>query len=97
MYSGSARQLPRNPFLLILNLSHDSLRRLLNLCPGNIGLIGGGNISETHARAALAIPDVAIAAIYGTNMRTSNVSLANTAARPSSITKRSSRIAQWIS
>jgi predicted dehydrogenase len=32
-------------------------------------LIGGGNISETHARAALAIPDVAIAAIYGTNMQ----------------------------
>jgi UDP-N-acetyl-2-amino-2-deoxyglucuronate dehydrogenase len=33
----------------------------------HIGLIGGGNISETHARAARAIPDVAIAAIYGTN------------------------------
>lgn len=33
----------------------------------HIGLIGGGNISETHARAALAIPGVTIAAIYGTN------------------------------
>ena len=32
-----------------------------------IGLIGGGNISETHARAALALPGVEIAAIYGTN------------------------------
>jgi predicted dehydrogenase len=33
-----------------------------------IGLIGGGNISETHARAALALPGVEIAAIYGTNV-----------------------------
>ena len=32
-----------------------------------IGLIGGGNISETHARAARAIPGVEIAAIIGTN------------------------------
>src|SRR5713226_6402246 len=33
----------------------------------HIGLIGGGNITETHARAANAIPGVQIAAIYGTN------------------------------
>src|ERR1700688_3447977 len=33
----------------------------------HIGLIGGGNISETHARAARAIPGVEIAAIYGSN------------------------------
>jgi UDP-N-acetyl-2-amino-2-deoxyglucuronate dehydrogenase len=33
----------------------------------HVGLIGGGNITETHARAARAIPGVAIAAIYGTN------------------------------
>jgi UDP-N-acetyl-2-amino-2-deoxyglucuronate dehydrogenase len=33
----------------------------------HIGLIGGGNISETHARAAREIPGVEIAAIYGTN------------------------------
>lgn len=33
----------------------------------HIGLIGGGNISETHARAARAIPGVEISAIYGTN------------------------------
>lgn len=35
--------------------------------PIHIGLIGGGNITETHARAARAIPSVMIAAIYGTN------------------------------
>jgi UDP-N-acetyl-2-amino-2-deoxyglucuronate dehydrogenase len=33
----------------------------------HIGLIGGGNITDTHARAALAIPGVKIAAIYGTH------------------------------
>jgi UDP-N-acetyl-2-amino-2-deoxyglucuronate dehydrogenase len=33
-----------------------------------IGLIGGGNITETHARAAGAIAGVKIAAIYGTNV-----------------------------
>ena len=33
----------------------------------HIGLIGSGNISDTHARAARAIPGVEIAAIYGTN------------------------------
>src|SRR5271154_5137140 len=32
-----------------------------------IGLIGGGNITKTHARAARAVPGVEIAAIYGTN------------------------------
>jgi UDP-N-acetyl-2-amino-2-deoxyglucuronate dehydrogenase len=33
----------------------------------HVGLIGGGNISQTHARAARAIPGVTISAIYGTN------------------------------
>src|SRR6266478_4108565 len=33
----------------------------------HIGLIGGGNITETHAHAARAIPGVQIAAIHGTN------------------------------
>ena len=33
----------------------------------HIGLIGGGNISETHARAARAIADVEIVAVFGTN------------------------------
>jgi UDP-N-acetyl-2-amino-2-deoxyglucuronate dehydrogenase len=33
----------------------------------HIGVIGGGNITETHARAGRAIPGVEIAAIYGTN------------------------------
>jgi UDP-N-acetyl-2-amino-2-deoxyglucuronate dehydrogenase len=32
-----------------------------------VGLIGGGNISATHARAAQAIPGVSVAAVYGTN------------------------------
>jgi predicted dehydrogenase len=32
-----------------------------------IGIVGGGNISETHARAAQSIPGVAVAAIYGAN------------------------------
>jgi UDP-N-acetyl-2-amino-2-deoxyglucuronate dehydrogenase len=33
----------------------------------HIGLIGGGNITDTHARAARGIPGVEVAAIYGTN------------------------------
>src|SRR5882724_7436389 len=33
----------------------------------HVGLIGAGNISHTHARAAKAIPGVDIAAVYGTN------------------------------
>src|ERR1700730_2995149 len=36
----------------------------------HIGLIGSGNITQTHARAASAIPGVQIAAIYGTNQQT---------------------------
>lgn len=35
----------------------------------NIGLIGGGNISGTHARAVAAIAGAHIAAIYGTNQK----------------------------
>jgi predicted dehydrogenase len=35
--------------------------------PVHIGLIGGGNITETHARAARAIPGVEISAIQGSN------------------------------
>jgi UDP-N-acetyl-2-amino-2-deoxyglucuronate dehydrogenase len=33
----------------------------------HVGLIGGGNITETHARAALAVPGVEISTVYGTN------------------------------
>src|SRR5260370_3762269 len=36
--------------------------------PMKIGLIGGGNISNTHARAASAIPGVEVAAVYGSNL-----------------------------
>jgi UDP-N-acetyl-2-amino-2-deoxyglucuronate dehydrogenase len=32
-----------------------------------VGILGGGNISDTHARAARAIPGVEIAAVYGAN------------------------------
>jgi UDP-N-acetyl-2-amino-2-deoxyglucuronate dehydrogenase len=39
--------------------NHDDLVR--------IGLIGAGNISDTHARAAAAIPGVAVAAVVGLN------------------------------
>ena len=35
--------------------------------PTHIGLIGGGNITETHARAARAIPGVEVSGIHGTN------------------------------
>jgi UDP-N-acetyl-2-amino-2-deoxyglucuronate dehydrogenase len=38
----------------------------------HVGLIGGGNISETHARAARAITDVQIAAVFGTNAENIN-------------------------
>jgi len=33
----------------------------------SIGLIGGGNITDTHARAVRALPGASVAAIYGTN------------------------------
>jgi UDP-N-acetyl-2-amino-2-deoxyglucuronate dehydrogenase len=33
----------------------------------HVGIIGAGNISETHARACGEIPGVAIAAVHGTN------------------------------
>jgi len=33
----------------------------------HVGLVGGGNISETHARAARGISGVAVAAVFGTN------------------------------
>ncbi len=35
----------------------------------HIGLIGAGNISQTHARAARAIHGVQIAAVFGSNAR----------------------------
>ena len=40
---------------------------LSQLMTMHVGLIGGGNISATHARAANAIPGVSVAAIYGSN------------------------------
>jgi predicted dehydrogenase len=38
-----------------------------NFMTMHVGLIGGGNISETHARAAREIPGLEIVAVYGTN------------------------------
>jgi len=33
----------------------------------DVGFIGGGNITETHIRAALAVPNMRLAAVYGSN------------------------------
>jgi len=62
-----------------------------------IGLIGGGNISETHARAARAISGVEIAAVHGTNAEISPDSAANTAARRITTSTPSSITVPWIS
>jgi UDP-N-acetyl-2-amino-2-deoxyglucuronate dehydrogenase len=42
-------------------------RSAIHSMPIHIGLVGGGNITETHARAARAIPDAEITGVYGTN------------------------------
>ena len=42
----------------------------------NVGILGGGNISDTHARAAAAIPGVTVVACHGTNReRTARLNL----------------------
>jgi UDP-N-acetyl-2-amino-2-deoxyglucuronate dehydrogenase len=43
---------------------HNSGPKIMSV---NVGVIGGGNISQTHARAAREIPGVNVAAVYGTN------------------------------
>jgi predicted dehydrogenase len=48
----------------------------------HIGLIGSGNITQTHARAAMAIPNVKISAIYGTNPQTVTSVAAEHQAKP---------------
>jgi UDP-N-acetyl-2-amino-2-deoxyglucuronate dehydrogenase len=35
----------------------------------HVGFIGGGNITETHIRAAQALPDLGISAVFGTNIK----------------------------
>src|SRR3981081_3782048 len=50
--------------------------------PPHIGLIGSGNITQTHARAARAIPNVQIAAIYGINPKTVTSLAAEHQAKP---------------
>src|SRR6266481_4619023 len=47
-----------------------------------VGLIGGGNISETHARAARGIAGLEIAAVYGTNREKVERMIAQYGARP---------------
>ena len=41
----------------------------------HIGLIGGGNITDTHARAVRGIAGVKVAAIYGANAGKVNAAL----------------------
>src|SRR5258705_1649036 len=50
--------------------------------PTHIGLIGSGNIHQTHARAASSIPGFQISAIYGTNPQTVNNLATQHQARP---------------
>ncbi|MGH9161858.1 MAG: Gfo/Idh/MocA family oxidoreductase, partial [Vicinamibacteraceae bacterium] len=33
----------------------------------HVGILGGGNISDTHARAASTLPDVRVSAVCGVN------------------------------
>jgi predicted dehydrogenase len=47
----------------------------------NVGLIGGGNISSTHAKAAIGIPGVKITAIFGSNPEKTNELSADTGAK----------------
>jgi predicted dehydrogenase len=49
------------------NPTRAHLRETPNQMIIHIGLIGGGNISETHARAVRAIPGAEIVAIHGSN------------------------------
>ena len=57
-------------FLRLRLNSPDFAQIAILLMTTYIGLIGSGNITRTHALAANAIPDVKIAAIYGTNPQT---------------------------
>ena len=50
-----------------------------------VGILGAGNISDTHARAALGIAGVEIAAVCGTNRDKAERMLPSTAARPTMI------------
>jgi predicted dehydrogenase len=47
----------------------------------NVGLIGGGNVSSTHAKAAIGIPGVKITAIFGSNPEKTNELSADTGAK----------------
>ena len=47
-----------------------------------VGILGGGNISATHARAAREIPDVEVAAVWGHNPTKAAALAAESGARP---------------
>ena len=47
-----------------------------------VGILGAGNISDTHARAALGIPGVEIAAVCGTNREKAERMAAKYGGRP---------------
>ena len=63
----------------------------------SVGLIGGGNITTTHARAARATPGVEISAIYGTNSEKIAHLCHEHGGTPIKISTLSSAIAPWTS
>lgn len=48
----------------------------------HVGIIGGGNISQTHARAAREMPELNVSAVYGTNSEKVTQLAAEHGARP---------------
>ena len=48
----------------------------------HVGIIGGGNISQTHARAAREVPELNVSAVYGTNSEKVTQLAAEHGARP---------------
>ena len=64
----------------------------------NIGILGGGNISDTHARAAAAIPGVRVVACYGAQSRAHREARGASTAPPSTTTSIGfSTIGRWTS
>src|ERR1700720_4045470 len=53
-----------------VKISYHPIATFVTPMTTHIGLIGSGNITQTHARAARAIPGVQISAIYGSNHQT---------------------------
>src|SRR6202011_5271277 len=53
-----------------VKISYHPIATFVTPMTTHIGLIGSGNITQTHARAARAIPGVQVSAIYGSNPQT---------------------------